>query len=396
MWHISSKLALAREVLHQLEIAQDGQTLSPAELWLMNSLKKHSLALTSLNRTIARSRSRIGWLREGDANTKLFHMHARSRKKKNFITKLVSNGEVHTSLEDKTGMVDEYYDYLLGQCSDREFTINLEQLDIPSFDLAALDGSFFVEVWNTIKQLPSNKALGPDDFTGRFYKSCWDIIKMDVIAAISTVGSRRFMNFQVLNTALIPKKEGAAPVKDFRPISPVHSFAKLITKLLANQLASRLHEMVSPYQSAFIKGRFIQDNYMLVQQTARFLHQQKQPRLLLKLDINKVFDSVSWPFLLEVMQHMDFRPIWRDIISGMLWTSSTQVLLNGFLGQHIFHRQGRQCDLLSPMLFILGMDVLGYFVHQGRTGRVVLAASYTGFTASFLFMPMMWLFSLAE
>lgn len=113
MWHISSKLALAREVLHQLEIAQDGQTLSPAELWLMNSLKKHSLALASLNRTIARSRSRIGWLQEGDANTKLFHMHARSRKKKNFITKLVSNGEVHTSLEDKTGMVDEYYDSMI-------------------------------------------------------------------------------------------------------------------------------------------------------------------------------------------------------------------------------------------------------------------------------------------
>jgi hypothetical protein len=42
---------------------------------------------------------------------------------------------------------------------------------------------------------------------------------------------------------------------------------------------------VSPIQSAFIKGRFIQDNFMLVQQTARLFHQQKRPRLLLKLDI---------------------------------------------------------------------------------------------------------------
>jgi hypothetical protein len=71
------------------------------------------------------------------------------------------------------------------------------------------------------------------------------------------------------------------------------SWPKLITKMLANRLAKRLNELVSLIQSAFIKGRFIQDNFMLVQQTARLLHQQKLPRLLLKLDITKAFDSVS-------------------------------------------------------------------------------------------------------
>jgi hypothetical protein len=99
-------------------------------------------------------------------------------------------------------------------------------------------------------------------------------------------------------------------VKDFRPISLVHSFAKLVTKILANRLAKRLTEMVSPSQSAFIKGRFIQDNFMLVQQTSRLFHQQNMPRLLFKLDIAKAFDSVSWPFLIEVMQHMGFGHIW--------------------------------------------------------------------------------------
>jgi hypothetical protein len=107
-----------------------------------------------------------------------------------------------------------------------------------------------------------------------------------------------FRNLWMLNSAyitLIPKKQDPEQVKDYQPISLVHSFAKLITKILANRLAGRLDEMVSPNQSAFIKGCFIHDNFMLVQQTVRFLHIQKQPGILLKLDITKAFDSVSWP-----------------------------------------------------------------------------------------------------
>jgi hypothetical protein len=52
--HGNTQLALAQEVLHQLEIANDGCVLSSEEVWLKNSLKKHTLALASLKRTIAR------------------------------------------------------------------------------------------------------------------------------------------------------------------------------------------------------------------------------------------------------------------------------------------------------------------------------------------------------
>jgi hypothetical protein len=74
---------------------------------------------------------------------------------------------------------------------------------------------------------------------------------------------------------------------------------------------------------------------------------------------------MAWPFVLEVMYHLGFGPIWRDIISGLLCSSTTQVLLNGIPDTRIFHRQGlRQDDPLSPMLFILVMDVLGHMVSK--------------------------------
>jgi hypothetical protein len=81
------QLEMARYLLHHLELAQDIRVLSPAEVWLRNSLKKHSLALSSLSRTMALLRSRIAWLKDGDANTSLFHAQARFRKrKKNYIS----------------------------------------------------------------------------------------------------------------------------------------------------------------------------------------------------------------------------------------------------------------------------------------------------------------------
>jgi len=222
-------------------------------------------------------------------------------------------GEVLTKHEDKEQNIFNFYNTLLGECANREVTVNLEELYLPRFDLVDLDNPFSEEeVWKTVGSLPPNKAPGPDGFTGKFYKVCWPTIKTDIMAAISAVWSRKLGNFEVLNSAfitLLPKKDDATNIRDYRPISLVHSFAKLVTKLLANRLAGRLDQMVTPNQIAFIKGRFILDNFMLVQHTTRFLHQQKQPRILLKLDIIKAFDSVSWPFLLEVMQNLGFGPI---------------------------------------------------------------------------------------
>ena len=37
---------------------------------------------------------------------------------------------------------------------------------------------------------------------------------------------------------------------------------------------------------------------------------------MMKLDITKAFDSVQWPFLLEVLRAMDFSDKWREWICG--------------------------------------------------------------------------------
>ena len=151
----------------------------------MRRLKQHCLALASLDRTVARLRSRVRYLKEGDANTFFFHLQACYRKKRNFISSLTVGGWVATSHEQKHEALNDFYTNLLGVAKHREFTLNLGSCHRDMGDLGVLDLPISEdEVRSAVFCLPSDRALGPDGFTGRFYKSCWHIIKDDLLAAI--------------------------------------------------------------------------------------------------------------------------------------------------------------------------------------------------------------------
>jgi hypothetical protein len=67
---------------------------------------------------------------------------------------------------------------------------------------------------------------------------------------------------------------------------------------------------------------------------------RKIPKILLNLDISKAFDTVAWPFLLELMRAWGFGRKWCDWIALLISTASTRILLNGQPGETIWHRQG--------------------------------------------------------
>jgi hypothetical protein len=95
-------------------MAQDSRLLSGDESWLLRKLRQHSLVLASLERTIARLRSQVHYLKEGDANTSFFHMQALYRSKKNLISNLLVGDQLVSSHVQMEEELHGYYSNLCG------------------------------------------------------------------------------------------------------------------------------------------------------------------------------------------------------------------------------------------------------------------------------------------
>ena len=139
---------------------------------------------------------------------------------------------MHTQ-DEKASVVLQHFNSRIGWHQSRQVTIDWDQIRVTTHDLQHLEDEFTeLELQDVVKEIASHKAPGPDGFIGAFYKTSWEVIKEDLLAAVNYFFNMHDQHFNLLNNAhivLLPKKEDAQQVGDFRPISLSHSAAKLIS-----------------------------------------------------------------------------------------------------------------------------------------------------------------------
>lgn len=164
---------MAQEVILRLDIAQENRALTDSEHRLRSKLKKRILGWAVIEKARKRQCSRITYIREGDANTKFFHLKANSRRRKNFIQRLRKDQGWAFSHQDKQQIIQDHFSNVMADppAASRDFC--WDALNFPTVNLASLDDPFTEqEVLAAIKQLPHDKAPGPDGYTGCFFKVC--------------------------------------------------------------------------------------------------------------------------------------------------------------------------------------------------------------------------------
>ncbi|XP_026428403.1 uncharacterized protein LOC113324300 [Papaver somniferum] len=193
---------------------------------------KHELVAQQYNEMM-RNKSRIKWVKEGGANTTFFHTIMRIRRAWNNIVE-IENDEVNL-ITDKKQIADVLVNHYQKKFEERIFEMN------------------------------ANSAPGHDGFPGCFYKFAWEVIGTKLVEAIQFCCRNNYIpkGFNSNFLFLLPKIQGAKRDEHFRPIGLANFNFKIITRIITTRIGTMIDKMVSIQQSAFIKGRNIQEKIVL-------------------------------------------------------------------------------------------------------------------------------------
>uniref|UniRef100_A0A803P7K6 Reverse transcriptase domain-containing protein n=1 Tax=Cannabis sativa TaxID=3483 RepID=A0A803P7K6_CANSA len=314
-----------------------------------------------------KQRSRELWLMQGDRNSKFFHASTMVRRKRNHIWALHDKNGRRKELErDKGHILMDFFSDLF-KSSNPTIPEDLEGLISPTISMEENMSLCAVpsneEIRNKVFQMHPLKAPGPDGMSGIFFRSCWETVGDKVISCVQEFFRNGVLdhdlNFNYI--CLIPKVLNAEKVKLFRPISLCNFALKIITRIMAQRMRMIMDKVISPFQSAFIPGRWIADATLLGQEVVNTVRKNKSKGglMAIKMDMHKAYDRIEWPFLKTILRAHGFS---SEVIKRiMLCVSSTSyaILLNGKPLKRCKPSRGlRQGDPISPFLFLLCHDVL--------------------------------------
>ncbi|KAJ9565877.1 hypothetical protein OSB04_001843 [Centaurea solstitialis] len=300
---IDSSLRMAKQEVDRWESACDVSSLGEADRLQQLDARRKWLDLEVKSAAMARQKSKVKWIKEGDENSKFFHRVSKFREHKNALASLTID---RTWLEEPDEIKRYVADFFRKKFAKTQTHTPSNKLNMRGLKRLSEDGAISLEerfteeeVWSAIKECGRNKSPGPDGFTIEFVKKFWNIIKYDLLRFFDWFWEEGNISggCNASFLTLIPKSENPFGLNDFRPISLIGILYKILLKVLAERLKRVIGGVISYEQSAFIKGRCILDGVLIANETVDFLKKSKRKGAILKVDFEKAYDSLEWSFL---------------------------------------------------------------------------------------------------
>lgn len=159
------------------------------------------------------------------------------------------------------------------------------------------------EVYEIVSTLNPWKVPGQDGFNGKFYSSCWTIIRDEFFGGTL---HRREINATLIIP--IPNCASALFVHEFRPISLRSEIYKIISKPMVSQMKLVMQKCISEEQAACIQAKQIVDSVTLVSECFEMITNMRGETkcCALKLDIENAFDREEWNYLIKIFHCLGF------------------------------------------------------------------------------------------
>ena len=183
-----------------------------------------------------------------------------------------------------------------------------------------------------------------DGITSEFLKVFWKKLKFFITRAINACFKKGKLSTTLRQGIItcIPKgNKERYHLKNWRPISLLCTTYKLASGVIASRMKTVLDKIISVTQRGFIAGRQISDCTRLVYDVMQAAETNNLSGLLLLIDFQKAFDSISWNFLYKTLDLFGFCPKFIDWIKLFNNDIEMYVLQSGYLSKNI--KVGRGC-----------------------------------------------------
>lgn len=238
---------------------------------------------------------------------------------------LEEEGEIRTKLID-------YYAHLFKEEEWRPFLNSSSFKTISEREANELIKPFSEEEIRTAAfSMEATKSPGLDGFSVSFYQKFWEVVNRDVVAAVNEFGNNPWAvkHFNATFLFLIPKKEIPKGIAHYTSISLLNCSYMIIITVLAKHLKDVIDKVVDSNQSAFIRGRYILDNYVAAYESKHDQKQRKQEAVIFKIDFEKAYGRINWRCLYRAMHLMGFKDKWLGWIRNCVESARIYILNNG-------------------------------------------------------------------
>ena len=166
--------------------------------------------------------------------------------------------------------------------------------------------------------MKNNKSPGTSGFSAEFLKVFWKQLGAFIVRAINfgfVRGELSVTQQQGLIGCIPKENKNRHFLKNWRPITLLNTVYKIASGSIADRIKKVLSKLISTNQTRFIEGRFIGENTRLLCDIMQFTLEQNVPGLLLLIDFEKAFDSLSWSFINKVLKLYNFGPSIRQWVA---------------------------------------------------------------------------------